>query len=121
MKNRLIKISILIFETVLLYVILNINIGCFFRNIFGICCPGCGLTRAFLSIFNFDLIGAFKYNILSIPLFIFLVIVNILIVYDIILNKNKVWNFINRLLSKYYILILVLLLITTIINNVNKI
>lgn len=120
MKNRLIKISILFFETVLLYVILNINVGCFFRNIFGIRCPGCGLTRAFLSIFNLDFMSAFKYNIISIPLFIFIIIVNILIVYDIIFNKNKVYKFLNKL-SNYYIVILIIFIITMFINNVNKI
>lgn len=120
MRNRLIKISILFFEAVLLYVVLNFNIGCFFRNNFGIRCPGCGLTRAFLSIFKFDFVSAFKYNISSIFLFIFLVIFNILLLYDIIFNKNIVWKFIEKIF-KYYVLILVLIVVTTIINNVNKI
>ena len=120
MKNRLIKISILFFEAVLLYVIPNVNIGCFFKNTFGIRCPGCGLTRAFLAIFNFNLIEAFKLNIISIPLFIFIIIANILLLYDIIFNKNKVYNFLNKL-SKYYVLILILLVVTTVVNNINKI
>lgn len=118
MKNRLIKISILLFETVLLYVCLNFNIGCFFKNVFNIYCPGCGLTRAFLEIFNLNFINAFRYNIISIPLFIFIVIVNILLIYDIIFNRNKVFNFIEYTFN-YYKLILFLVFVTTIINNIN--
>lgn len=120
MNNRLIKIAILFFEAVLLYVLLNYNIGCFFKNTFGFSCPGCGLTRAFLAIFNFDFISAIKYNIISIPLFIFILFTNILLIYDIILNKKKTEKFLNKL-SKYYILFLLLIIITTIINNINKI
>jgi len=120
MKNRLIKVSILFFEAVLLYVLLNINIGCFFRKFFNLRCPGCGLTRAFLAIFNLDFITAFKYNIISIPLFIIIVVINILLLNDIIFNKNRIYNFIERIL-KHYRLILVLIIVTTIINNINKI
>ena len=120
MKNRLVKISILFFEIVLLYVIPNINIGCFFRNNFNIYCPGCGLTRAFLEILNLDFIHALKFNIISIPLFIFIVIINFILLYDIIFNKNKIRSiFIN--LSKYSNIILILLLVSFVINNINKI
>ena len=120
MKSRLIKIFILFFEAVLLYVGFNFNIGCFFRNNFNIICPGCGLTMAFISIFNFDFINDFKYNIISIPLFIVLIILNVLFIYDIIYNKNKSWNLIEKL-SKYYVVIIILLFITAIINNINEI
>lgn len=120
MKNRFIKIGILFFEVVLLYVLPNINIGCFFKNTFGIRCPGCGLTRAFLAILNFKFISALKFNIISVPLFILIVIIDFILLYDIILNKNKVRSiFIN--FSKYYIIILILLFISFVINNVNKI
>jgi len=120
MKNKLIKLSILLLETVLLYVLLNFNIGCFFKSIFKIRCPGCGLTRAFISLFNLDFITAFKYNILSIPLFISIILINILLVYDIIFNKNKS-NILIKKISKHYILIIIIFFITMIINNINKI
>lgn len=120
MKNRLIKISILFFEAVLLFVLLNFNIGCFFKKNLGIRCPGCGLTRAFVSIFNLDFINAFKYNIISIPLFVFIIISNVLIIYDVIFNKNKFMSFLKQF-NKYYKFILILLIIVTIINNFNKI
>ena len=120
MKNRILKISIIILEILFIIVIFKLNIGCFFRNTFGIRCIGCGLTRAFISILNLKFIDAFKYNIISIPLFIVMIIINLLLIYDFIFNKNRVLNFTKKI-SKYYKLILLLLLITFTINNINKI
>lgn len=120
MKNRLLKISIIILELIFLYFILNFNIGCFFKKNFGIRCAGCGLTRAFLCLFSFDFIGAFKYNIMSIPLFLIMIIINSILLYDIICNKDEILRF-TKTISKYYILMLILLFVTFIVNNVNKI
>ena len=41
-----------------------LNITCVFFKIFGIPCPGCGMTRAFLSLLKLDFYSAAKYNIL---------------------------------------------------------
>lgn len=38
---------------------------CIFKHLFGVPCPGCGMTRAFIHFFQFDLKGAFYYH----PLF----------------------------------------------------
>jgi len=35
---------------------------CLIKNIFGVECPGCGMTRAFLSILHFDFDAAIAYN-----------------------------------------------------------
>ena len=35
---------------------------CVFRRVVGVDCPGCGLTRSFVSLANGDLAGAWKYN-----------------------------------------------------------
>lgn len=43
---------------------------CPIKNIFGISCFGCGMTRGFISILHFDFKAAFEYNVLSIPLFV---------------------------------------------------
>ncbi len=51
-------------------------VGCPFRFFFGVCCPGCGITRACLSILRLDFAAAFRYNplvyILPIALLIFI-------------------------------------------------
>ena len=120
MKNRLIKISILFLETVLLYVVLNFNIGCFFKNKLNFNCPGCGLTRAFIAIFNLDFINAFKYNIISIPLFMMIIYFNMLLLYDIIFKQRLFEEKLLKILN-HHKLILIILFITFIINNINKI
>ena len=38
------------------------EIPCFYRAIFNIPCPGCGITRAYISLFHGDLKKAFEFN-----------------------------------------------------------
>ena len=115
--NKLKYILVMFIEGIVYYLIFikNITIPCLFKLITNIPCPGCGLTRAFKSILNLKFINAIKYNILSIPLFIFLIIINILLIIDIINNNNLTKKLINKI-SKHYKLIIILLLITEIIN-----
>ncbi|MCL2840122.1 MAG: DUF2752 domain-containing protein [Defluviitaleaceae bacterium] len=47
-----------------------ISIPCIFKLIFGIPCPACGLTRAFIYLLQFNLSAALRMNILLIPLLI---------------------------------------------------
>jgi len=42
---------------------------CLFKNIFGIECYGCGITRAVLSVIHFDFLKAYHYNKLVIIVF----------------------------------------------------
>ena len=45
------------------YLILNLlDTTCIFLYLFNIPCPGCGMTRAFLSLLKFDFKSAFIYN-----------------------------------------------------------
>jgi len=47
------------------YSIMNhYGISCVFLHCFGIPCPGCGMTRAFLALLKLDFWEAFKYNAL---------------------------------------------------------
>lgn len=46
------------------YILFNFfGITCVFREITGLPCPGCGMTRAALSLMKFDIVNAAKYNI----------------------------------------------------------
>lgn len=99
----------------------TIHYSCIFKRIFNICCPGCGLTRSFRCILNFDFIRAIKYNILGIPLFICSVIFIIIIIVDIIKNNDIGIKSIMKIFNNYYLIIIFILVITAIINNINGI
>jgi hypothetical protein len=48
---------------VLIYVIMSaVGIGCPIKYITGISCPGCGMTRAYLSVLRLDMMSAFEYH-----------------------------------------------------------
>jgi hypothetical protein len=56
----------------LFFALIQINaiaLPCLWKILFGVPCPGCGLTRAFTLITEFRLIEAMKMNIISVPLF----------------------------------------------------
>ena len=120
MKNW--KTLFFVFEGIVLYVFLyyHISIPCFFKLLFSVPCPGCGMTRAFREIFNFHFISAFSFNILAIPLFLYLLFFNILLFYDIFFKKNislKYIKFIENH-SIYLIFFLILSLIVNIIRGI---
>nr|WP_276020532.1 DUF2752 domain-containing protein [Acetivibrio straminisolvens] len=50
---------------------------CLFKNFFGLPCPGCGMTRAYLSLLKFDLASAFYYH----PLFLLPAILAIIVIF----------------------------------------
>lgn len=65
---------------------------CISQNLFGIQCPGCGMSRAFLSILQLDFAGACKYNLLSIPLFFGILVYVVLALVDVVFDKNYVYR-----------------------------
>lgn len=57
------KKTIMLYLTVLLFVaVFYLVYNCPFKYFFGICCPGCGMTRATLSFFTLDFKQAFYYH-----------------------------------------------------------
>ena len=121
--KRFINLSILIFGTLFVYLaITNIfSFKCIFKDLFGIRCPGCGLTRSFISILNFDFISAIKYNVLGIPIFISFILISFFMVIDIFKNSDKTLKFINKILQTKYIELLILIVVVMLINNIQGI
>lgn len=84
--KRLYLVLLLIGYFAIAYTAMNyLDITCVFLKIFGIPCPGCGMTRAFLSLLKLDFYSAAKYNILI----FFMPYVFMYMFYDI---KHKVHN-----------------------------
>ena len=92
---------------------------CPIKNLFGISCFGCGMTRGFISILNLDFKTAFKYNVLSVPLFISIVLYFICSLIDVIFDKNYIYVIEKQLSKKYmYLVYIIILIAATILNNI---
>lgn len=78
MKYKILCRHILIIAVLGIYIFINYSVlkTCFYRYITGFPCPGCGLARAFSSLFSFDLKMAFYYHPLFFiaPLLLFIAI-----------------------------------------------
>lgn len=121
--KRIINLLILTIIIIFIWLMVSgtIHYSCIFKRVFNICCPGCGLTRSFRCILNFDFIEAIKYNILGIPLFICSIIFSIMLIFDIIKNNDIGIKSIMKIFNNYYLIIIFILTITMIINNINGI
>ncbi|MDF2906283.1 MAG: putative rane protein [Herbinix sp.] len=63
-----------------------VHIGCPLKFTSGISCPGCGMTRAYYSLFQLDLYQAFHYH----PLFILVPLMTALYLFDFYFNPRLV-------------------------------
>lgn len=116
--NRIKNFIILSILIIFLYTISILPVTCFLKSVTGIYCPACGMTRAFISILNFDLLDAIYFNILSIPLFILIFYFSLRLVIDLIKNN---FIFIPNLLDffkNYYWIFLILVFVSFVFNNV---
>ena len=99
MQIKNLKTKFLITLAVLVYaVVLYISpISCVIYEIFGIPCPGCGMTRAWLAILKLDFYKAFSYHFMfwSLP-----------ILYLCFLRDGKLFNKKNFNISFYTIIII---------------
>ena len=117
MNKRIINIIIL-FTLILFFIFINFfPVNCLFKQFTGISCPGCGMTRSFNSIMHLDFTNAIKFNILSIPLFIFFIIFIVNLIIDILKNRFIFIPKILNLFSKYYIVLIIVIIFSFIYNN----
>lgn len=116
MKNRTKNILILLVLILFLLFILNVPVTCIFKSVTGISCPSCGMTRAFFAILQFNFIDAFFLNILSIPLFLFIVISVIIMIIEIFRNKFEYVPKLLNFLSNYWYVFIILLILSFIWN-----
>ncbi|MEG0872796.1 MAG: DUF2752 domain-containing protein [Clostridia bacterium] len=117
--NRIKNVLMLIVLVITFYLIFlsGMSIPCLFKQWIGIACPGCGMTRAFNEIIHFNILGAFKYNILAVPLFIFIVYGVIVILYDIITGKRLFIDITLNFFKDNYIFIILSVFLSFVINN----
>jgi hypothetical protein len=84
---------------------------CLFKRVLGLPCPGCGLTRAYLSLLRFDLGNAFFYH----PLFIIPLGIGLIIllrhrpVFKTLYHNNYIWGLIGILFFSVWIVRMFLL------------
>lgn len=108
-KHRVLIITILIFVIAFL-----LKIECPIHKFIGIYCPGCGITRMFVSLFELNFYQAFRYNPL---LFIYLIFLGVYYLYYLImrtLGKKPI-----KLSDKFLYVIIVITVLFGILRNIN--
>ena len=123
MNNRLKKVvkrDILLLLIIVGYFLFahftGISIPCFFYEITGYKCPGCGITHLFFALFKFDFIGAFKYNplvFILLPSIIFYFIYN-----DYIYVTGKEDKIIKKIPTFVWIILIVIVILFGILRNI---
>lgn len=106
--------SIMGIGLLLLFNYYDIGIPCLFHQLTGLYCPGCGLTRAFIMLQNFDLFGAIRMN----ALIVFIPIVLIYIIISMIRYIKNTKPYFLKIPQPITYLILFLVVIFGIIRNI---
>ena len=79
-------------------------IVCPFKLLTGLPCPGCGITRAIMLLFHFDILGAFKMSP-NVVFAILMILFAPIIIFNYYYYKIDYIEKINKLISKKMILI----------------
>lgn len=74
------------------------------------------MTRAFKLILQGNILESLQYNLLAIPLFIFIILSMIFLVVDIIKNQTKYLAYIERISQKYGVWIILAVLVVWMCN-----
>ena len=120
-KTKIKRVSYLLGQVLFIGIALFISpkISCPFKKIFNIPCPFCGMTRSIYQLLKLNIIKSIKYNILTLPLALIISITDLIILFEILTNKNIYKNKIN-IKSKFPI-ISILLILSIIWGIINKI
>ena len=120
MSNRLTSLAILLCIGIFFYVfaVYGLNISCVIKSITKLECPACGMTRAFRCLINLDIINSIKFNILCIPIAVFLIVSIFLLLYDLLFAKRIFLDSLMKILNNHYIIIIVSLAISMLYNNI---
>ena len=78
------------------------------------------MTRAIFCILHLNFIGALKYNILSIIVFLWLVLYFIFMTYDLIFSKDFLNKFLHMKLKSYHYAILVIMMLLSWFINIKR-
>lgn len=112
--SSLIIFILIILVTYLIYYLFTGNgIPCIFKKLTGLYCPGCGITRMFLSLLRFDIYQAFRYN----PL-VFILLATYLFYIIIDLVKYSKTNKHLKISNKIYWTLLILVFCFAILRNI---
>ena len=71
LKEKIITCGAVVAVVAVMYIF---KLPCLFKAVFGIPCPGCGMTRAYISLLHLDFLQAFNFNIMfwSVPVLVLL-------------------------------------------------
>lgn len=95
---------------IILFLKYDIGIPCIFFELTGWYCPGCGITRAFVSLLQFDIYQAFRYNMLIVILLPFAIIYWI---YSFVLKGKK------RIANVVWYLLLAITILFGVLRNIS--
>lgn len=59
LSEKLITVGIIALIAAVMYIL---GLQCIFKHLFKISCPGCGMTRAWVSLFKLDFVMAFRFH-----------------------------------------------------------
>lgn len=112
--RSLIIFILIIMVTYLIYYLFTGNgIPCIFKKITGLYCPGCGITRMFLSLVRFNIYQAFRYN----PLVFVLLVTSLFYLTIDKINFSKTNKHL-KISDKIYWTILILVFAFAILRNI---
>jgi hypothetical protein len=98
----------------------RIPLGCVFKSITGIPCPGCGMGRATNELFKGNFALSLQYHILAIPFSIFVLMILCWLGFDLYRKKETIFPFFDKKIRKKYIIFLFMLILSSWIINIYR-